>query len=117
MSGGVPREVVGVSKIANRIIQLWGLDTTKMTAQRLQSTGEIVFIYEYGFDELEKQPKKRVFTFDEILNIAALSFDGVVGISPIAYEKESIALSMAYEQFGAIIVMSGIIAIIGSICL
>lgn len=86
---------------ANRIIQLWGLDTTKMTAQRLQSTGEIVFIYEYGFDELEKQPKKRVFTFDQILNISGLSFDGVVGISPIAYEKESIALSMAYEQFGA----------------
>lgn len=85
---------------AGNIVQLWGLDTTRMTAKRLQSTGEIVFIYEYAWNETTKETKQRVFTFDEILNIAGLSFDGICGISPIAYEKESIALSIAYEQFG-----------------
>lgn len=86
---------------ANQVVQLWGLDTTRMTAKRLQSTGEIVFIYEYGFDDIRKEPKKTVFTYKEILNIAGLSFDGICGISPIAYEKESIALSIAYEQHGS----------------
>lgn len=83
---------------ADQIVQLWSLDTTRMTAKRLKSTGEIVFIYDYSMDGTES--KQVVFKFNEILNIAGLSLDGISGISPIAYERESIGLSIAMEEFG-----------------
>lgn len=82
---------------AGQIVQLWGLDTSRITAKRLESTGEIVFLYNYS----GKEDKQYAFKFNEILNIAGLSFDGICGISPIAYERESIALSMAMEKFGS----------------
>lgn len=81
------------------IHSLWGLDTTRMTAKRLKSTGEIVFIYRYGLDDSELN-KDAVFKFNEILNVAGLSLDGVNGLSPIAYNRESVSLSTAMEQFG-----------------
>lgn len=82
------------------ILSIWGLDTARVSIKRLQSTGELVFLYNYGTDGESKAVKQGVFKFDEILNIAGLSFDGVVGISPITYQRESIALSVAMEQFG-----------------
>lgn len=86
---------------AGKILQLWGLDTSRITAKRLQSTGEIVFIYNYSFDSKQREVKEVAFKFNEILNISGLSFDGICGISPIGYERESIALSIAMEQFGS----------------
>lgn len=85
---------------AGKIAQLWSLDTTRMSAKRLQSTGEIIFIYDYSFDDKAAVSKQVAFKFDEVLNIAGLSLDGISGISPIAYERESIGLSMAMEEFG-----------------
>lgn len=83
------------------IVSIWGLDSSRITAKRLQSTGEIVFIYDYGYSEKEREVKQRVFTFKEILNIAGLSFDGICGISPIGYQRESLALSMAMQEYGS----------------
>lgn len=86
---------------AGDIIQLWLLDTKRITVKRLTSTGELVFIYNYSANLLEKKPKQYAFKFDEVLNIAGLSFDGICGISPIAHERESIALSIAMERHGS----------------
>ncbi|WP_418186742.1 phage portal protein [Aliarcobacter lanthieri] len=84
-----------------QIISIWGLDTNRITVKRKQNTGELVFLYDYGFDYKDKHKEKQfVFNFDEVLNVSGLSFDGITGISPIAYERESIALSVAMEQFG-----------------
>lgn len=38
---------------------------------------------------------------DEVLHIAGLGFDGLIGYSPIAMAKNAIGLSMAAEQYGA----------------
>jgi len=81
---------------AGNITALWGLDTSRITAKRLESTGEIVFIYDIG----NGTTKQVVFTFDELLNVSGLSLDGISGISPIAYNRESISLSVAMEQYG-----------------
>lgn len=85
----------------NEIVSIWGLDTSRIEAKRLQSTGEIVYIYNYDMNINAQNPKKAVFKFDEILHIAGLSLDGICGISPIAYTRESIGLSIAMEEFGA----------------
>ncbi len=37
----------------------------------------------------------------EVLHIPGMSFDGLVGLSPIGYARESIGLGMAAEQFGS----------------
>jgi len=74
----------------NEIVSLWGLDTARMTAKRLESTGEIIFIYNLGTKEI-------AFKFDDILNVAGLSLDGISGISPIAYNRESLGVSVALE--------------------
>ena len=52
---------------AGDILSLWGLDTARMTAKRLKSTGEIVFIYNYGMDNKEGI-KEVAFKFNEILD-------------------------------------------------
>jgi len=80
------------------IVSLWGLDTARMSAKRLKSTGEIVFIYNYGMDN-EVGTKEVAFKFDDILNVAGLSLDGIVGVSPIAYNRESIGVSVALDKF------------------
>lgn len=82
---------------AGQVSQLWSLDTTRMTAKRLQDTGEIVFIYDYSVNGSGKQV---AFKFNDVLNVSGLSLDGISGISPIGYERESIGLSMAMEEFG-----------------
>jgi len=80
------------------ILSLWGLDTARMTAKRLKSTGEIVFIYNYGLDN-ETGTKEVAFKFEDILNVAGLSLDGIVGVSPISYNRESIGVSVALDKF------------------
>lgn len=43
----------------------------------------------------------QTFLEGEILHIPGLGFDGLVGMSPIAYARESIGLGVAAEKFGA----------------
>lgn len=74
------------------IVSLWGLDTARMTAKRLEKTGEIIFIYNIGSKEV-------AFNFGDILNVAGLSLDGITGISPISYNRESIGVSVALDKF------------------
>lgn len=76
----------------NDIVSLWGLDTSRMTAKRLENTNEIIFIYNIGTKEVPLR-------FDEILNVAGLSLDGINGISPISYNRESIGVSVALDKF------------------
>jgi len=44
---------------------------------------------------------KGPFTEKDILHIRGLSFDGLVGLSPIQQAKQSVAISHALEEFGA----------------
>jgi len=83
---------------AGAIHSLWGLDSARITAKRREKTGEIVFIYNMGMNSNSVNVKK-VFTFEEILNVAGLSLDGICGISPIAYNRESIGVGVAQESF------------------
>lgn len=44
---------------------------------------------------------------EEILHIPGLGYDGLVGMSPIAYARESIGLGVAAEQFGSAFFKNG----------
>lgn len=53
------------------------------------------------------QGEKR-YTANEVFHVKGMSIDGVTGLSPIDYAKESIALAMAAEEHGAKFFANGI---------
>jgi len=56
------------------------------------------FIFKNGNEELDKR---------YLLHIPGLSFNGVIGKSPIGYMREAIGLGMALEQFGSTFFSNG----------
>lgn len=44
--------------------------------------------------------KQYVYGWDQMLHIPAMSWDGVIGISPISHARETIGLTIAAEEFG-----------------
>jgi HK97 family phage portal protein len=79
-----------------KIKALWPLRPDRMEVKRRESTNEIVYLYEISVDK----PKK-LFEAYQICHKRGLSGDGLIGYSPIRQLKESIALTMATEEFGA----------------
>lgn len=53
---------------------------------------------EYEIVIAGKQPK--IYGRNEVFHIPGLSFDGIVGLSPIEYASKSISLGLCYEKFG-----------------
>jgi len=54
--------------------------------------------YYYTGDPLTQGSNYRVFESEEIIHIKGMSFDGIRGVSPITYAKESIGLSIAADK-------------------
>ncbi len=58
--------------------------------------------YEYTLSEGDApESKKERLSGDEVLHIPGLSFDGLVGYSPIAVAKNAIGMTIATEEYGA----------------
>jgi HK97 family phage portal protein len=58
------------------------------------SAGSLRYVY-------TENGKPIVYDAAQILHIPGLAWDGIVGMSPIAYARESIGLALAAEEFGA----------------
>ena len=64
--------------------------------------GELYYIYHAYTDEVPGDTNKDIlFRRDEILHIPGLSFNGLVGFSPIAMMKNSLGTTMAVEKYGS----------------
>lgn len=46
------------------------------------------------------KPKDKILRRSEVLHVPNLSFDGVIGLSPISYAAQAIALGLSYEKYG-----------------
>lgn len=75
---------------SGRVQELWPLRPDKVQVMR-ETSGKKVYIYA-GRYRLEE---------DEVLHIAGLGFDGLVGYSPLRMAREAVGLGLATEQFGA----------------
>lgn len=75
--------------MSGRVAALWPLLHTDVTPYR-NTDGQVRFKV-LGED----------FSRFEILHIPGLSYDGLLGLSPIAYAREAIGLGIAAESFGA----------------
>jgi HK97 family phage portal protein len=56
--------------------------------------GELIYVYR------DSNNRKRSLTRDEIFHVAGTSFDGIIGLSPIEYNRQSLNLGKSAERYG-----------------
>ena len=78
----------------NNVVGLYPLLPDRMTVDR-DSKGNLVYTY----TDTSGQPVKLKPT--DVLHIPGLGFDGIMGYSPIALEKNAIGLGIAAEEYGS----------------
>ena len=81
---------------------LYPLQPDKMSIER-DDDGRLFYKYR-RFDEKNPNFKDKgeiILRQDEVLHVAGLGFDGIIGYSPIAMAKNAIGLSIACEDFGS----------------
>lgn len=74
---------------------LWPLMPHKTEPWRKEGTRQLVYHTYLPDDRLVELPNH------EVLHVPGLSYDGLKGLSPIGYARESIGLDLATEEFGA----------------
>lgn len=79
----------------NQVISLHLLLPDKMEVDREPITGKIYYIYTDEYFKIHYLQKS------EVLHIPGLSFDGLVGYSPISMARNALGLSMAAEEYGS----------------
>ncbi len=76
--------------------EVWPLEPSKMKVLRDPDTQKLVYSYKKDFS---KPPIN--FAFAEILHVKGPTLDGVTGLSAIAYQRQTIGLALAAEDYGA----------------
>lgn len=74
---------------------LWPLRPDWMTVQRDFTTGNLVYTFASPYTGI------RHLDPAQVLHIPGLSFDGLIGYSPIAVQRESLGLSQAAQDYAA----------------
>jgi len=76
-----------------RVIALYPLLPDRMEVSRTEK-GELYYRY-------QKEGREYLLRREEVLHIPGLSFDGLVGYSPIAMAKNAIGMALATEEYGS----------------
>ncbi len=76
-----------------RVIGLYPLLPDRMDVGRTEQ-GELYYRY-------QKEGREYLLRREEVLHIPGLSFDGLVGYSPIAMAKNAIGMALATEEYGS----------------
>ena len=87
---------------AGRVTALYPLLPNKMDVWRSDS-GEIYYTYWKDMDEAGSRNESSAIILrkDQVLHIPGLSFNGLVGYSPIALAKNAVGMAIATESYGA----------------
>ena len=92
----------------NRVTALYPLEPCKMDISR-DDNGQIYYKYWIDRDEATARNESgaMILRKDQVLHIPGLSFNGLVGMSPIGLAKETIGMAIAAEEFGSTFFASG----------
>ena len=83
------------------VVGLYPLMPDRVEVDRKES-GELYYIYHAYTDEVPGEKNRDVvFSREEIFHIPALSFNGLIGFSPIAMMKNSLGTTIAVEKYGS----------------
>lgn len=74
---------------------LWPIPASRVCPERDKATKKIRYVIDLPGGG------RTVLLQEEVLHIRGLSLDGIVGLSPIAYARETIGLGLAAQEFGA----------------
>lgn len=88
---------------SGRITALYPLLPNKMDISRSPDTREIFYTYWRDMDETRQKEKTGgvILRKEDILHVPGLSFDGMLGYSPIALAKNAVGMPIATEDYGA----------------
>lgn len=79
----------------NRVLELWALLPERMKVERRQSDKKRIYRYQPA------SGSQIIFEENDILHIPGLSFDGLVGKSPLSWYREQIGLGLAMEEYSS----------------
>lgn len=80
---------------AGRLVGLWPLHPDRIRVIVDERNRKL------GYEYQRTGGGSEILLPDEVLHERGLSLDGVVGLSPIAYARESIGIALAAEEYGA----------------
>ena len=91
-----------------QVLGLYPLLPSKMDVSRADN-GELVYTYSRSIDDYgsKKRTEQIQLRREEVLHIPGLSFDGLIGYSPIAMAKNAIGMALATEDYGATFFANG----------
>ena len=78
--------------LGGSVMALWPLDSSRMKVDR-STDNELIYVYNLP------QGGQRIFNKEEILHIAGLGYNGLVGQSPITLAREAVGMGLALEEF------------------
>ena len=87
-----------------QVTALYPLMPDRMEVHRDDETGEIYYLYRVRKDDIIQGVKKEEqvrLDASDVLHIAGLGFDGLVGYSPIAMMRDSIGATLAAEEYSS----------------
>jgi HK97 family phage portal protein len=112
---GRPNEEMSPFSFKEAMMTNFDVSGNVVCERQYNGAGELVGLYPYRHDvvkiERNKETKKmeyhigsgtekRTLQRSQVLHVPNLSFDGVLGLSPISYAAQAIQLGLSYEKFG-----------------
>lgn len=86
---------VKIKDLQGHVKELWYLKPNMVQVKRNTDTKMLEYHYS------DENGKTHIYSLSEIFHIKGLSFNGVVGLSPIAQAREAVGLALATEEYGA----------------
>ena len=78
-----------------QVIALWPINPSHVTVLQAKDGNELFYRVAIPCQEIETIPA------EGIVHLRGLSLDGIIGLSPIAYHRETIGVAIAAEKYGA----------------
>jgi HK97 family phage portal protein len=85
-----------------QVTALYPLAPNRMSIAR-NTAGLLIYQYERDDDEATPGTKQKAVLLksDDVLHIVGMSYDGIVGISPLALSRDCLGLALAAQEYGA----------------
>jgi HK97 family phage portal protein len=96
LSGNAFAQIV---KVGKRVTALWPLQMERMRV--VLERGELRYEYSAPDGTVKK------LTPEEVLHVKFFSIDGITGLSPIAYQRETMGHALAAQRYGATLFRTG----------
>lgn len=81
---------------AGHVKELWYMKPTNVSVEKDMRTRKLRY---YFYDEM--LDKTFIYKSEQIFHIVGLSYDGIIGLSPIDQAREAVGLALATEEYGA----------------